>query len=94
MTIINNDLKHNMTEQHKNELNESIHLHRLLPVLNKNNEVRPLNDATLIDDAQCGVLICFDMDPNNILPVEKYNHVKAKHFDEYSFTTKNGNSLP
>ena len=34
------------------------------------------------------------MDTNNILPVEKHNCVKAKNFDEHSFTTKNGNHLP
>ena len=63
-------------------------------VLNENKELRPLNDATLIDDVEWGVLIGFDMDPNNILPVEKHNYVNAKNFDECSFTAKDVNRFP
>ena len=87
--VINSNLKHKMTDIHKNKLSTSINLCLHAPMLNEQNVLRPLNDA-IINDYEWGILIGFQNDPNDIVPVDDNNYAKARLFIDCSFTTCNG----
>ena len=82
-----------MSPEHTIELNKSINLIRHPPVLNYDNELKPMNKIPM-SNLSWGKWIGFVVGSSELLPVKQQDFCEAKLFQEYSFVTEDGGELP
>ena len=100
--VTNSNLKHKMTENHKEQFRKSMYSFRHVPILNRTNASVPLNDSidlnlmTFNVDANLnaqGEMIVSNVSPKNTLPVPENTHGKARKFEGCFFTALDGSML-